>query len=718
MKRLFRAARGSALIAGFLGLLLAGTNAFAVITATWVVDSYESFEAGEAERALVTSLGEVRPGWGSSELELSFTGAWSAVEDKDGTVYIGSDDNGAIYAVRGQKVEKLAAIKKAVAITSLALGQGGQLFAGTMPGGEVWRIDSRSGKATKLAKLKGAETVWSLAYEPAGKTLYAGTGPEGKLFALQPGKGAPRVVFDTEDKRIMSLVASSEGSVWLGTSDSALVFRYDPKTRRARAMADFAGNEVGALAEYRGGVIAAASELEPPSTSGAKTKEAVDKVKKRKEPGQTLKSPPAGSVPGADAKAPEGSEAPRKGGRKGKGALFRVRGDGQLTQLHALTSTYFTSVAVSDDGRIFAGAADKGRVYLVDVDDSVSTAFDVEQRRVTQLLWSEARGLTFTTGDSAALYRSTGRAKNALYTSEVFDAKAPARFGRISWRGEGAAALETRSGNIAEPGVGWSRWQRPTKTVRAGGREHSGEVASPPGRYLQYRAVLGSGATLSRTVLYYLPHNRPTRVTEVSVTAEGAQKRPVTIQRDAAEVRSPVMKIEWKVDNEDKDSTVYRLEVRREGDVRWRPLQTGTKPLASTEFEWNTETFPDGFYRLRVTASDSRANTAARAEETSQTTPLFVIDNTRPTLSAVTVSYPQAAARASDKLSVVAEMAFSVDDGPWHIGGTSDGLFDDRSEMLRITMDSGLAPGAHTLAIRVADSAGNIVSEAVTFEVR
>lgn len=698
-------------------LLLLGLPAAAVVTSTWAVDDYGDFDDGEAENAFITSLGEVRPGWKTSETALEFTGAWAAVEGEGGAIYIGSDDDGAVYAARKNKVEKLTAIDGAYAVVSLAL-DGNTLYAGTMPAGEVWKIDTRSGKAARLAKLDDVETVWTLALSKDGRTLYAGTGPNGVLHAIDARSGKARAVFQTEDKRIVSLVATSDGAVWLGTSDQALVFRYDPKRERARAIADFSGNEVSALAEYRGGVIAAANDLEPPSTSGVKTKEAIDKAKKDKEPGHKAKMPDEGSKPGADEETPSGAQIKRKGARKGKGALFRVQGDGQLTQLHALTSTYFTSLAVAGDGSVFAGAADEGRIYLIDTDDSVSTAFDVDQRLISQILWSEARGLSFTTGDAATLYRTAGRADDATYTSKVFDAKAPARFGSLSWRATGKARVQTRSGNTAEPGIGWSEWQAPGEVARAGGGRFRGKVQSPPGRYFQYRVLLSEGGTLHRSELYYLPHNRATRVTSIEVgEPQAGGSKLVTMQAGAAKPRSPVRKIEWEVDNADGDDTVYHLAVRREGEVRWRPLRSAGKPITGTEYEWNTETFPDGYYRLRVTASDARANASERVLESSMTTPIFAIDNDKPALSGLSIRYPYATARATDSMSVVAEMAYSIDDGPWLVGGTRDGLFDDTTEMLRIELPRNLEPGVHTLAIRVADAAGNIGSASATFAV-
>ena len=121
---------------------------------------------------------------------------------------------------------------------------------------------------------------------------------------------------------------------------------------------------------------------------------------------------------------------------------------------------------------------------------------------------------------------------------------------------------------------------------------------------------------------------------------------------------------------------------------------------------------------VRVTASDARSNGADRGIETSLIGALFVVDNQKPRIDDVKVIYPAASARTSDALGVVAEAAFSIDDGTWQLGASQDGLFDDSTEMLKLALPDDLAPGAHTLAIRVADEAGNIGSTSLTFVVQ
>lgn len=701
-----------------IGLVAAAAGpAHAVVTSTLTVESYKDFDKGEAEAAFITSLGEVRPGWDSKRTDLETGGVWSSALAPDGALFIGTDDDGSVYRLAKDKLDKLASIESAVAIVSLALAADGALYAGTMPGGEIWRIDSATGKANKLVALEEVESVWALAVDAEQKTLYAGTGAKGKLFAVDLGSGKASVVFDTEDKRITAVLVARDGSVWLGTSEKAQVFRYDPKSKRARAIADFAGNEISALADAGESVIAAVNDFEEPITVGIKTKGAVDKAEKKKRDGEQPKLPKKGETPGADDRPNESSEPQRKRARKGTGALYRLFGDGRGEQVHALTATYFTVVAVTPEGQVFAGAGDKGRIYLIDMDDSVSTALDVEERVIAGLHIGAAGRLVFVTSDAAAAYRTTGKAKKASYTSDVFDTDVPSRFGKIVWHGQGDVKIETRTGNTAEPGVGWSEFSAPRDVKPSGGPSRSARMTSPVGRYVQFRVTFaGEGDSLRKARLYYLPHNRPSELQEVEAAPE-AESKGVTLAAGAVEPRSPVIKLSWKVENPDGDTTSYRLEVRREGDVLWRPIATEKKPFTSTKYSWNTETFPDGWYRLRVTASDERGNSSDRARVSHKISRLFLVDNQKPSIDGVSVSYPSASARAVDAMSPIAEVAYAVDDGPWRVGACNDGIFDDTTEMLRLDLPRGLEPGVHSLAIRVADEAGNIGATSVTFRV-
>ena len=715
MTRTRRALAAAAAPAALIALLVAPSDA--VVTSTWTVETYQQFDQGDATSAFITSLGEIKPGWDTKRVGLEGDGIWSTLRLSDGTVLAGTDVGAAIVKVGDKDVEKVTTIEGAIAVVALVQAGDGTVYAATMPGDALWKVDVAGKKATQVVTLKDVETIWSLAV--SGGSVYAGTGPDGKLFQITKGKA--KEIFDTDDKRITALATTSDGAVWLGTSERALVFRHDPKSGQTRAMADFAGNEISAIAATGGGVIVAANELTELPAPGAKTAAQVSDAEKPGAPkGEPAKMPDVGSKPGADKDVPINADVPRKGERKGKGALFRVGDDGRLEQLHALTQTYFTGIAVDKQGQVYAGAADKGRVYLIATDDSVATAFDVDERAVSHLWWDGKKGgsLAFATDDAAAVYRTTGKASKAKYVSEVFDAKSSSRFGKLTWQATGKVVVETRSGNTAKPGPGWSEWAGPGQVGKLGGGTTGGKISSPSGRYLQFRVAFNDDdASVRRVSAYYVPQNDPTDVTEVTIEPATKESSP-TLKDAAARARNPVLKIKWKVENSDGDETTYDVEVRKDGEAEWRKLTTGKTPLTATTYDWNTETYPDGWYRVRVTSSDAAANSPDRSLTSTSTSTLFSVDNTRPSIDGLKVAYPKATAKATDAINVITEMAFSIDDGPWQLGTTGDGIYDDLSETLVVDMPTDLAKGNHTLAIRVADASGNVGSTSTTFVVK
>ncbi len=511
--------------APFVAVAMLAPPADAVVTATWTVETYQQFDAGDASDAFITS-GRRGPAWLGHQAgrPRRRTAAWSALWLADGTVVIGSDVGGTIYRVTADGAKKVVSIDGAIAVVALAQTADGTVYAGAMPGNKVWKLDLAAGKATPGPVLKDAETVWSLA--ASGNTVYAGTGPNGRLYAVTGG--AAKQVFDSEDKRITALTVTSDGAVWLGTSERALVFRFDPKTNEARAMADFAGNEVTALAPFRDGVVAAANDLVDQPAPAGKTAAQVEAAEKpTAQKGQTTKAPDVGSKPGADRDPSPVTDLGRKGAKKGKGALFRIAGDGRLDQLHALTQTYFTSVAVGPDGAVFAGAADKGRIYMVDPDEAVATAFDVDERAVSQV-WFDHGLIGFTTDDAAAVYRATGRASKARYVSDVLDAKAVSKFGKLTWTSSGKVAVEISAGNTAKLGVGWSKWHfrsRSARSARPRRRQRSPARPTLPAGKPGSRAE-DDAARVRRVMAYYVPQNTATLVSDVGVEIASKESTP------------------------------------------------------------------------------------------------------------------------------------------------------------------------------------------------
>jgi sugar lactone lactonase YvrE len=704
-------------VAALLCACIMGGTALAGGTRTWRLTSYKDFDEGEATGVLLSSLGEATSGFSAARVDVSESVVYSAATAPDGTTYVGTGDQGVVYAYKGGKLRKLAKLD-AVLVSSLAAGPNGSVFAGTMPGGRVYAID-RDGKVREAAKLD-AEHVWALVYDEGKQTLYAATGPNGRLFGIdvsrldRPAVGRrDKLISDTGEKHLLSLVRGDDGALYAGSADQAILYKITPGGAggaSVQALHDFEGDELRAIARRGNTLYVAVNEFQHAGGATATTTSTGPNAPRGTK--MVLPTVPATTSPSTGLSRD----------RKGRGAVYRVDPDGRVEQLHALADGYFTALHVDGDGNVWAASGSNGRVYLIRPDRTVITAFDLPERQVLALAFDASAqkggpsGL-LGTGDAGAVYRiAPDPQKDAHYVTKVLDAQFPSRWGNLAWGGHGALALETRSGNTSHPDKTWSAWSAPQKPEKVGDGG-SGRIGSPPGRYLQIRANFGGARTVLRDLTaYYQPQNQRPRVAEITVGDDAAQKRVSAFAR-SGKPRSPVVKLRWRVDNPDDDDLIYRLSYREEGEANWKPIGSAD-PLTRTEYEWNTESIPDGNYVVRVIASDERSNPREEALEHSLTSTPFLVDNRKPELSDVKVAYPIASGRAHDSFSAISELAYSIDGGDWQPFAPKDGIFDDATEDFSVKLPSALAAGGHSLAVRAVDAADNVGAIQLTFRVK
>ena len=157
--------------------LLAAAHAAAVGTRRFVLDDTSEFKGGDLKGVALDSEGHVRAGLSLGAVPATqATSVWSALPMPDGSLLLGTGNEGKLLKVQNGTVSVLAETKSLV-ITSLTQGFGGAVIAGTLPDGKVMKWEK--GKLSELATLKGAEHVWSVAYDAKAKAVYAATGPEG-----------------------------------------------------------------------------------------------------------------------------------------------------------------------------------------------------------------------------------------------------------------------------------------------------------------------------------------------------------------------------------------------------------------------------------------------------------------------------------------------------------------------------------------------------------
>jgi len=177
---------------------------------------------------------------------------------------------------------------------------------------------------------------------------------------------------------------------------------------------------------------------------------------------------------------------------------------------------------------------------------------------------------------------------------------------------------------------------------------------------------------------------------------------------------TPIKEIHWRASDKDGDTLVYRLFYRAEGDEAWVPAILD-KPLKKTEYSWNTESIPDGWYRIKVVASDEESNPAGEALSDEKISDPVKVDNTRPQVQQLAYDAVGGILKgiARDNLSLIHYLEYSVDGGEWKFFAPKDGVFDDREEAFELKVGP-LAVGLHFIAVRATDEDGNIGVEKVS----
>src|SRR4051812_29018861 len=235
-------------IAGLSMLAVLGTAALsaAVGTRRFELHRGKDFQGGDLKVVAIDSAGRVHAGLNLGALPLSDAqSVWCALPRSDGSLLLGTGNEGKLLEVRGGSV-RVAAETKALVITSMVEGWKGDVLLGTMPKGELLRWSG--GKLSTLAKLEGVEHVWALAFDKASQALFAATGPEGKLFRIEQN-GKAQVYFDAEEQHLVSLAIAPQRSgsvVYAGASDKAKLYEVRAPGR-ANVLYDFGRTEVRSI---------------------------------------------------------------------------------------------------------------------------------------------------------------------------------------------------------------------------------------------------------------------------------------------------------------------------------------------------------------------------------------------------------------------------------------------------------------------------------------
>ena len=307
----------------------------------------------------------------------------------------------------------------------------------------------------------------------------------------------------------------------------------------------------------------------------------------------------------------------------------------------------------------------------------------------------------------------------------------------------GRIAIETRSGNLDRPQKNWSAWSGAITS------EEGARMTSPAARFLQWRATLAmdnagkpEGApSLDAVEAAYLPRNVAPHVIEIEITPPNFKFPPPATAVSAPPIlnlpplgkrahppsppaiestSTPAMQYSkgaigarWTSADDNGDTLIYTVEIRGVKESAWKLLKDKVK---EKYIGWDSTAFPDGDYKIRVTASDLPGNTKEDALTGQLESDVFTIDNTPPRITGLsgrrTGSGIQTRWHAADALSIITKAEYSVDGGDWTVVDPVTKLSDSRELDYDLALHD-VTPGEHTIAVRVEDEYDNQATEKV-----
>ncbi|HZC43228.1 MAG TPA: hypothetical protein VE195_03575 [Acidobacteriaceae bacterium] len=735
-------------------------------TQLWQQSSFESFETGTPHGVAIRSDGQLESSPVASEvLTTAASQVWSVAVDKRGNAYLGTGSPAMVLKVTPDGKSTPLLETKDVSVQVVKIGPDGMLYAATLPNGKVYRIDPngpevkidnaphpvyKQGDAVAPKTGSAADVVfdsstlnpkatyiWDLAFDAAGR-MYVATGGPATIYRVdikKPG-AAPEKFFSTSEQHIRCLLFARDGTLYAGTDGRALVYRIDP-SGKGFVLFEAPNQEIPAMAlDPEGNLYVAAL--------GEKGKSTLPPLNVHSS--TTITASITILLPGSIASSHDSTLVP-----KGT-TIYQISPDGAPRQLWASQHDVVYALAWQQNSDpkqsgLLAGSGNQGHLYRIFLDGTYADLAHLEATDATAFAIAE-NNLYVATSNTGKLYRltggSAGSGDNSTYKSPVADAKFSAAWGRPAIRGSGHFDLFARVGNIEQPTEGWSDWQ----PIRPDGEAPK----FPKARFLQWKAVLHGDAKLRQVGFYFLPQNVAPVVDDIVVELHArvvpglnqeSQVTPVPINFPAESTdgviyetqqpSQPLMAmrahewatVRWKAHDENGDHLHYSVYYRGADEANWLPLEQN---LSQTYLSFDVNRIPDGYYTLRILATDAPSHLAGNALTGYKDSDQFLLDTMPPVLSPVqaTLTSQNSGAihvvfDAQDKLSTISHAYYSVDAGAWQyidpVGDLSDSLhehYDFTVPVPKRPAGSEAPPAAepgspqqHVVAVRVLNRAGN-----------
>lgn len=704
-------------------------------TKLWTQSTFEELEKGSPNGVAIRSDGELVAGPSSTLVtKTPSTYVWSIAADKDGNAYVGTGSPATVLKIAPDGKTTKMFSSKDVSVQVVRVGPDGAVYAATLPSGKVYRLAPDAENLTEAnatvvfnpaSTAEKPKYIWDMAFDSEGR-LYIAAGGPAAVYRVNPKapNAKPELFFKSDERHIRCLAFDAQGNLIAGSDGTGLVYRID-KAGKGYVIYDAPRQEVTAVAVAPNGAIYAASV-------GAKGSQTLPPLPVTGQSSVTIRVIQPGSMGALSENKviPEGSVVDEIAPNGAPRTLWEDHND----IVYALRWT---------PKGLLAATGNRGRIYRIQEDGSYADIAHLEASQATSFA-NSPQGLYIGTANTGKVYRmSHGDAQQGTYLSSVFDAGMFSQWGRAeveTGAGAGTFDLYARAGNIDNPERAWSGWKQVTP--------NAGSLGVEPARFVQWKAVLHPGADIASVGIDYLPVNVAPVVDEVMVQPGARVMRgPVdAVQANQVAINFPVhqepgvisfsvpagseplvglrdrsyITVRWRAHDDNGDTLEYAVYYRGTGEHNWLLLK---RHIRSTFLSFNASLLPDGYYRIKVVASDAPSHNPGQALTGDGISDQFLIDTTPPAVSGMTAQLAGGGIHvqltATDATSPISHAEYSVDAGPWQyiapVGQIADSLTErfDFNAPLRLRPAGSPAPvdaSEHVITVRVFDRAGNAVT--------
>jgi sugar lactone lactonase YvrE len=702
------------------------TLLFAVQTRVWTQGEASDYDKAILKNVSLRSDGRLSLAPTTRELFDSSAGyLWALATDSKGNLYTGGGTGAKLYRIGTDGKSRMMADFDALEIHAIAIDGKDRVYAATSPDGKIYRIEG-NGKPAVFYDPK-AKYIWAMVFDPKG-VLYVATGDQGEIHRVTPeGKGS--VFYRSEETHVRSLAMDRTGNLIAGTDPGGLVIRVSP-SGDGFVLYQMAKREVTAVGVLADGTVYAAGVGNKVPSGGVPAPP----------PSQPPPTAPAQAGAGAPAARTATAPPPAAGPAAiGGSEVWRIDTAGGPRKMWSHPQDVAYAIAFDREGRALVGAGNKGSIYRIESPAMFTSLVTLPATQVTGFAAGAGGRLYAATGNTGKIYEiGPGIERTGSIESDILDAGGHTLWGRLSFEGDangGQFSVSTRSGNLDQPQKGWSPWSAAITSAKGA------RVTSPAARFLQWKATLaGDGARspeLDSVDVAYLPKNLEPQIDEIEATpanyrfpavtamaATPGQTAPQTLVLppigkraqggSSAQVDStPAMQyakgyagVRWSATDPNGDPLVFTVEIKGVNEREWKPLKD---KVSERYLSWDSTAYPDGEYRVRVTATDAPGNPPGEALTARMESAPFVIDNTPPKITGLSGSRAGGKLivkwHAADALNTISASDYSVDGGEWKFASPVTKLADGPELDYEVTIDA--AGGEHTIAVRVEDAYGN-----------